>query len=133
MNQTVAYIYHDPILESVTEPIDWEIDVQNLYVDLGDRQALGRLMQLVNQGAIHTLLIRQIRDLGDSIESILHVLNQLEHAKVALRVMQGDLPKGIDPNWIQQLQWLQELNQDQHRQAIQKGHARNRLAALPHV
>lgn len=131
MTQTVAYIYHDPILESVTEPIDWEIDVQNLYVDLGDRQALGQLMQLVNQGAIHTLLIRQIRDLGDSIDSILHVLNQLEHAKVALRVMQGDLPKGTDPNWIQQLQWLQELNQDQHRQAIQKGHARNRLAALP--
>lgn len=134
-SKVIAYTYRDPLLESVSDPFEpsaWGWQIDRLYQDLGNRQQLQQLLQDCRTESVDYLLVRRLADLGDSVEAIaacLTELNQLDIKLVALEEDQADLEMALPPaEWLNRLQALQA---QQRSQQLQRGHARNRLKALP--
>ena len=76
------------------------------------------------------LRVRDLAELGDSLSAIGDCLAQLSHLQVSLLIGDQAEPSELIPpaDLIQQLGQIQ-INQRQ--QALQRGHARNRLKSLP--
>jgi DNA invertase Pin-like site-specific DNA recombinase len=129
--RVVAYLYHEPLLDK-PEPTQWGQSVERVYEDWGDRQQLLALLTDCQQDPPDCLLIRQISELGDTVEDVGDRLQLLEQAEVTLIPLHA--PVGQEGAAIQRsdvIRLFQELQRTQRSRQIQKGHARNRLKALP--
>lgn len=145
----LAYHYHDPLLDADTQPLHWGESVEKIYEDWYSsstpiNQPRSQLLQLLQDCKSHPpdqLLVRRIEDLGDSIESLGTYLDQLAALGVTVIATEQNMilsptlvsggahetqPQRTD--LIRLLRGVQAAHRSQH---IRRGHARNRLKALP--
>ncbi len=125
----IAYLYSDPLLEPTPDPalFGWEVDW--VYQDLGGRQQLKQLLDDCQVKPTDYLLIRQLEELGDSVEEVCDRLAELEALGVQIVTTEPD--NGDAEIRSDLLKLLQEIDHSQHSRRIRQGHARRRLKASP--
>ncbi len=135
--KVIAYIYSDPLLETPPDRDIWGLEIDCVYQDLGARQQLQQLIADCQIDAPNYLLIRRLEELGDNLKNISDRLNLLESLGIEIIVTEQDYNsqkfnqnnfRGIRDN-LSQL--LQEIQDNQRRNRLKLGHARNRLKVLP--
>jgi DNA invertase Pin-like site-specific DNA recombinase len=135
--KTIAYIYSDPLLESLTTEITWSRSIDLLYQDLGSREQLKQLLVDCQSEPPQYLLLRRLTELGDSVTEISNYLDRLEGFGIEIIATEGDYTssgfKNLEPSQLrQQLDQLwQEIQEIKQRDRLKQGHARNRLQILP--
>ncbi|WP_013322415.1 recombinase family protein [Gloeothece verrucosa] len=134
----IAYLYSDPLLESPPNISIWGLEVDQVYQDLDPQRP--QLQELLTQAQIDPptyLLIRRLEELGDTVEQVGERLNQLENLGIEIiateqpyssSLLNKNSPKDIRTHLTK---LLQEIQKNQRRQRLKKGHARNRIKALP--
>lgn len=131
----IAYLYSDPLLESTPDPTTWGWEVDRVYQDLGDRPELKQLLSDCAAEPANYLLLRRLEELGDSVIEISDRLSQLEN--LGTQIVAVETPGSIQqlsqlpPNPSDLMQLLAEIQATQQSRNIRKGHARNRIKALP--
>ncbi len=123
--KVIAYLYSDPLLEETPEPTLWGWEIDCVYQDFAgvDRAQLQQLIKDCQGESAH-LLIRQLAELGNSIEEIRDRLVQLELFDIqVIAVESEELSSTV-------LQQLQDLQRNQQSRKIRQGHARNRVKTL---
>ncbi|MEL6319823.1 MAG: recombinase family protein [Cyanobacteria bacterium J06626_14] len=169
---TVAYSYRNPLLDSPDDQGWSDLDGETIirfYQDLGDRLQLHQLLNdcVVNNGQsspdvlnlnseklsssplpqrIQKVVLRQLNDLGDTVDEVGDRLQQFQALGVTVRSLDPDteLPAHFEPsrpipipksdaslNPSDLLTLFQTLQQRQNAQRLRLGHARNRVKALP--
>ncbi|MBV9387426.1 MAG: recombinase family protein [Chroococcidiopsidaceae cyanobacterium CP_BM_ER_R8_30] len=134
----IAYSYTDPLIESAPSDV-WDQEVDRVYQDLGKRLELEQLIHDTQAEPVDYLLIRRLEELGDSLQEVSDRVAELEALGVQLIATEQSYTSkapGQDVSETRQfradlLKLLQEIQQNQRRNCILKGHARNRLKALP--
>ena len=130
---TVAYIYTDPLIDTLpqNEFGEWEIDKR--YHDLGERQQLQKLIADCQKHPPDYLIIRHLQELGDTITEICDRLTQLEALGIEVIATQQNYRSSESsinfPTNLAQL--LQDIQNNKYRHRLQQGHAKNRLKTLP--
>lgn len=164
----VAYLYQDPLLEAVADPVNWPVEVAQVYQDLAvaasptsarrksaqqaaamekrspekrpleKRPQWQQLLQDCDAVAPDFVLVRQLEDLGYSVQEVSDRLRELELRGIPLMTLEELARSGFDPSALvtedsraEMLQRLQEMQQNQRSRRIRQGHARNRVKALP--
>lgn len=135
--KVIAYTYSDHLLESVPDLAVWQdFAVDRIYQDWGNRQQWQQLLQ--DYGPEQTaqatvvLLVRKLGDLGESFTEISERLAALAAGQIQVAVA-GEQAHPFGPG-VQQaevIRSLQAIQTEQRSQQLQRGHARNRLKALP--
>ena len=134
---TIAYIYSDPLLEKTPDPFMWGLEVDKVYQDIGDRIELKKLLQDCKKNPPHYLLIRRLDELGENLNQISNYLNQIEACNINIIVTEQDyISSKINnlnncdlKNNLTKL--LQEIQENQQKRQLRKGHAKNRLNLRP--
>lgn len=127
-----AYSYSDPLLDVTVDRSSWEQDVDQAYQDLGDRQQLQQLLQACRTEPVACVLVRRLAELGDSVQEVSDRLAELESLGIPLIATEEPIGSGDQPLRRSDLLYLlQTVQQRQHQRKLQKGHARNRIKALP--
>lgn len=122
-----AYLYSDPLLESAPDRHCWGWEVDRVYQDLGDRTALAQLFSQCEDRVPTCVLVRRLEELGETAMAVGEAIASLEAFNVKLiATEQSDI--GVRANLVQLLSEVQ-LRLQQRR--LRRGHARNRLQALP--
>lgn len=131
----IAYLYSDPLLEPMPDPNSWGWEVDRVYQDLSDRTQLEQLFTDCTEEPADYLLIHRLEELGDSIAEISDRIHQLE--TLGTEIVAIETPGSIQ-EFSQSLtqradliQLLAQIQTTQHSRQIRKGHARNRINALP--
>jgi DNA invertase Pin-like site-specific DNA recombinase/predicted metal-binding protein len=145
----VAYLYTDSLLEPVPEPSIWGTEVDTVYQDIGTSQRgdskrpqlqrlLGELQTLAENSSptselpLAYVLVRRLEELGDTIEAVGDCLKTLEMWGVSLVATDGQTRTQVqDLSKADMLQLLQMIQKEQRSRSIRKGHARNRVKAMP--
>ncbi|NEQ41234.1 MAG: recombinase family protein [Okeania sp. SIO3I5] len=133
----IAYSYTNPLFETAPDPTIWGWEVDQIYQDLGDRQELQQLIQDCQTEPVNYLLIRQLEELGDSVEEVCDRLTQLESLKIKIISLKSDIKINQDQSGNTQvtktdlLKLLNQIRQNQHSRKIRQAHARNRIKAIP--
>jgi DNA invertase Pin-like site-specific DNA recombinase len=134
---TIAYLYSDPLLEKPTDPAIWGLEIDRVYQDLGNREALQQLIKDCQDNPPKYLLIRRLEELGDSVVQISAFLSQLESLGIEIIATEQSYhssqfnhiePREIRSNLAELFQTIQDYQI--HRRLCQ-GHARNRIKLLP--
>ncbi|MCS6814512.1 MAG: recombinase family protein [Cyanobacteria bacterium] len=120
----LAYLYQDPLLSVAAEP-QWQQVVDRVYRDVGDRTQRQQLLQDCQAESPDYVLIQHLADLGDSVADVVACLAQFEALGTAVITVDAGATTPAT------LELLKSLQTEQHRRHIQRGHARNRLRALP--
>lgn len=129
--KTFAYSYSDPLLDSVPDRSVWGRSIDRTYHDRGDRQQWHQLLQDCRVEPVACVIVRHLEELGDSLQAISDHLAELESLQIPLIAIQEPL-NAVEP--IQRsdlLQALHNLQERQRSQHLRRGHARNRIKALP--
>ncbi len=131
----IAYLYSDPLLEPMPDPTSWGWEVDRVYQDLSDRTQLEQLFTDSREEPADYLLIHRLEELGDSVVEISDRIHQLE--TLGTEIVAIESPGSIQ-EFSQSLtqradliQLLAQIQTTQHSRQIRKGHARNRINALP--
>lgn len=147
-----AYSYTEPLLEAIPDKTIWGWEVDRVYQDLGKRRELEQLLGDCQGEPPDYLLIRRVEELGESVEEVCDRLVQLESFGIEIVPLESELTiikddiiersgeeaiadsdkltaKSVTRTDI--LKLFQELQENQRSRKIRKGHARNRLKALP--
>lgn len=131
----IAYLYSDPLLETTPDPTTWGWEVDRVYQDLADRAQLEQLLADCAAEPANYLLIRRLEELGDSVKEVsdrLHQLETLGTEVVAVETSGSIQDLSVSPPKASDLmQLLGEIQATQQSRKIRKGHARNRIKALP--
>ncbi len=129
----VAYLYSDPLANARIDPTIWGWEVADIYQDLDPaRPQLQRLLQSGKTTPIDYLLLRNLAELGDTVEGISDRLTHLEALGVTIIAIEQDYTSAQADRTPQQLlPLLNQIQADQRRRRICQGHAQNRLKALP--
>ncbi|TVQ21115.1 MAG: recombinase family protein [Leptolyngbya sp. DLM2.Bin15] len=127
---TAAYWYGDPYLDSA-EPPDWPCSIDRLYQDWGDRLQLDQLFTDCRAGLITSILVRHLGELGDSLAEVSDRLALLEQLGIPLTPLDNDQPPAGGLERSQMIVLFRQLQQQQRGRTIQRGHAKNRVNALP--
>jgi DNA invertase Pin-like site-specific DNA recombinase len=133
--KTIAYSYTDPLLESAPDAAIWGWEVDQIYQDLGNRHQLQQLLQDCQSEADSSeiyLLVRRLEELGDSVQAVGDRLTELETLGVYLIATEEKV--GADSQPLARadlLKLLRSLQDSQRSRHIRRGHARNRMKALP--
>lgn len=153
----VAYLYTDPLLESSTDLASGGLVIAQVYHDVavrvepstkrkskekkGGGEPRSQWRQLVQDCRLDPpdfVILRQLADLGESVQAVSDRLAELETLKIPVIVL-AELP----PDWetlsplqlgdtpATVMQRLHHLEQQQRSRRIRQGHARNRVQALP--
>jgi DNA invertase Pin-like site-specific DNA recombinase len=153
----VAYLYTDPLLEQTADFADTGLEIAQVYHDLAvnaetvtkrkgrGKRVLGEPRSQWRQLVDHCrtdppdfVIVRQLADLGESVQAVSDRLTELETLRIPVIVL-AELP----PDWetlaplqlgdtpATAMQRLQHLEQQQRSRRIRQGHARNRVQALP--
>jgi DNA invertase Pin-like site-specific DNA recombinase len=140
---TLAYSYRDPLLEPSSPPeSEWGRPVDRIYHDQGDRHQWTQLLQdwdrdpQADPSGENYLLIRRLDELGETVEAVGDRLDQLQERGIVAIALQENLPlagltTGEGVTRADLLQLLQTLQTRYRQQRLRRGHARNRLQALP--
>ena len=121
--RVIAYLYSDPLLEETPDTASWGWDIDHVYQDIGDRTQFQQLIcDRQNESAY--LLVRQLEELGNSIDEIRDRLTQLEALNIQVTAIESEKLSSTA------LQQLQELQYNQKSRRIRQGHARNRIKTL---
>lgn len=131
VGQTVAYSYSDPSFESAPDPWVWGRAVNQIYQDLGDRTQLQLLLQNCHQQPIAYVLVRRLEELGDSVQQVSDRLATLEALGIHLIATEENIGSEQPLRRAELLQLLQSIQERQHSRRLRRGHARNRIQALP--
>jgi DNA invertase Pin-like site-specific DNA recombinase len=126
-----AYRYTDPLLGgSSSVPLQFPVD--RLYQDLGSRQQFEQLIAdcKASDEPIAYVWLPYLEDLGDSLLEVNDRLAQFTAVGVEVRVGSDRLPLS-DLSLQSELLTLWQMVQAQQNRRLQRGHARNRLKALP--
>ncbi len=133
----IAYSYTNPLFETAPDRTTWGWEVDEIYQDLGDRQQLRQLLQDCHTQPINYLLIRQLEELGDSVEEVCDRLTQLESLNIKIIPLKSDIkinqptPTNTQITKTDLLKLLNQIRQNQHSRKIRQAHARNRIKAIP--
>lgn len=159
----VAYLYQDPLLDAIADPVEWPLKVAQVYQDLATdgppastkrksvkqtsaweksllekRPQWQQLLQDCDAEVPDFVLVRQLEDLGHSVQEVSDRLVELESRGISLLTLEELERSGFDPSALvvedsraEALQKLQEMQQNQRSRRIRQGHARNRVKALP--
>lgn len=135
--KVVAYLYSDPLLEPLPDSVDWGVEVERVYQDLGGRDQLQQLLVDCEVEPGVCLFVRRLEQLGDSLEEISDRLTQLE--VLGVKIVATEQPYSssqlIATNATEirasLFKLLGEISKYQHSRRLRQGHARNRLKALP--
>ena len=134
----IAYLYSDPLLESVPDPVVWGWEVDQVYQDLGGRQQLRQLLDDSKAEPADYLLIRRLEELGDSLEEVSDRLLQIEALSIQIIATEQSYSSSQATDPIKGanlrtdlLKLLGEIQREASSRRIRQGHARNRLKALP--
>ncbi|MGD1702833.1 recombinase family protein [Dapis sp. BLCC M229] len=133
----IAYSYTNPLWETAPDRTTWGWEVDEIYQDLGDRQQLGQLLQDCHTQPVNYLLIRQLEELGDSVEEVCDRLTQLESLNIQIIPLKSDIkinqPTATNTQATKTdlLKLLNQIRQNQHSRKIRQAHARNRIKAIP--
>jgi DNA invertase Pin-like site-specific DNA recombinase len=110
----------------------WEGNVEQIYQDLGARQQRDRLFQDCRAGDITCVLVRRLDELGDSVEAVSDCLSEFEQMGISLIAVDDEMQVG--DRTVKRSELLRMLHMVQCRQRqrrLQRGHAQNRVKALP--
>lgn len=134
----IAYLYSDPLLEASPDPNVWGLEVDRVYQDLGGRTQLQQLLADCQAQAVDYLLIRRLEELGDSLEAVSDRLMQIESLGVQIIATEQPYSSAQFTQAIADtsfrtglLKLLHEIHQEANSRRIRRGHARNRIKALP--
>ncbi|HEY9818756.1 MAG TPA: recombinase family protein [Candidatus Obscuribacterales bacterium] len=127
---TAAYWYGDPYLDSAEQP-DWPCPIDRLYQDWGDRLQLDQLFTDCRAGLIQSILVRRLGELGDSLAEVSDRLVVLEQLGIPLTPLDDDSHHPDSLERSQMIDLFRQLQQQQRGRTIQRGHAKNRVNALP--
>lgn len=130
MVKKIAYIYSDPLWETTPETSTFPPEIERIYQDFGGRQQLEQLLVESQTEQPENLLIRSLADLGDSVQEVCDRLQEIESLGIKLIIVEKNnaIPQNSK---FDLLKLLQEIQNTQRSRRLKKGHARNRLKALP--
>ena len=126
----IAYIYRDPLLESSENQENWDLEVERVYEDLGQRQQLLQLLEDCQNRSPDYLLIRRLDELGDSLKEISDRLDLLESLGIEI-ITTEQTYKSLEDIKTNLAKILEEIARDKRNRSLKQGHARNRLKTLP--
>jgi DNA invertase Pin-like site-specific DNA recombinase len=125
----IAYLYSDPLLEPTPDPTLWGWDIDRVYQDFAseklDRPQFQQLLKDCQIESVNYLLVRQLEELGDSLQQVRDRLSQLK--ALGIQLISLDATDDLQANSLQQ---FQDLQYNQRSRRIRQGHARNRVKAL---
>lgn len=134
---TIAYIYTEPLLENPPDPFIWGLEVEKVYQDLGDRLELQKLLKDCQITPPNYLLIRKLDELGETLQQINELIIFLETLNInIIATEQNYISSQIKKDNYREIrnnlsQILEEIQKNQQKQKLKKGHAQNRLNLLP--
>ncbi|HEY9605574.1 MAG TPA: recombinase family protein [Allocoleopsis sp.] len=132
-----AYLYSDPLLDPSPDSVNWGVEVERVYQDLGERTQWQQLLSDCETEPTVCLFVRRLEELGDSVEEISDRLTQLETLNVDIvTIAQSYSSSQLSATNATELratlfQLLGEIQKYQRSRRLRQGHARNRLKALP--
>ncbi len=133
MVKTIAYIYTNPLIDTLpkNEFLGWEIDKK--YHDLGQRQQLQQLMIDCQEKPPEYLILRHLQELGDTITEISDRISQLEALGIEIIATQQNYQSSLSNTNIKSnlAQLFQEIQARKYSRRLQEGHAKKRLKTLP--
>lgn len=124
----IAYTYSDPLLEPAPDLTTWDLELNRVYQDQGQRSQLQQLIKDCQTQPADYLLIRRLEELGDSLEEVSDRVAQLQDLGLQLIVTSQPATTNLR---LDLLLLLQAIQSEQRSRRIRAGHARNRLNALP--
>jgi DNA invertase Pin-like site-specific DNA recombinase len=133
-----AYLYSDPLIESTADRQVWRdripVTIDRIYHDQGDRLELHRLLADCRAGTVQQVWVAHLADLGETMAAVGDRLHELNQLGVLVWVGEAVQPEGeADGQSVaaESFTWLRTVAETQRRRSLQRGHARNRLNALP--
>lgn len=131
--KVIAYLYCDPLLDLPEGDYSWELVPDRVYQDLGQRHQWEQLILDCQVQPPQYLLIRSLEELGDTLQEICDRFKQLQALNSEIII--AEYPEKwsqLNSIEFQDLpNLLTQIQANQFRRRLQKGHARNRLKALP--
>ncbi|GAB4232801.1 MAG: recombinase family protein [Stanieria sp.] len=131
--KVIAYLYCDPLLDLPESDYNWELVPDRVYQDLGQRQQWEQLILDCQVEPPQYLLIRSLEELGDTLQEICDRFKQLQALNSEIII--AEYPEKwsqLNSIEFQDLpNLLTQIQGNQFRRRLQKGHARNRLKTLP--
>lgn len=133
----IAYIYSNPLLESIPDQNIWGWEIDQVYQDIGTHQQLKSLLIDCQSERPDYLLIRRLEELGDDINIISDRLNQIEALGVNIVTIEQDYSSYQWKNSSKEdlrlnlTKLLRQIQDNKRRIRLKQGHARNRLKILP--
>lgn len=133
----VAYIYSDPLLETIPSEDIWGLEIDRVYRDIGDRQQLQQLMADCRLAKPDYLLIRRLTELGDDSASIGDRLSYWETLGIEVIATEEEY---TSHSWqkmnsiklkLNSIRLSQQIQASKRRRRLKQGHARSRLQILP--
>ena len=132
----IAYLYSEPTWESIPDSAIWGWEVDQIYQDMSEqRPQLQQLLLDCQVRPANYLLLRRLAELGGSVQAVSQQVAQLQAMGLQVIATEQDYPL-IDSNAtasqpLQLLKLLEEVQHQQRTRRLQRGHALNRLKALP--
>ncbi|MBT9310984.1 recombinase family protein [Leptothoe kymatousa] len=128
-----AYLYTDPQLETPTDDNLWGWEIDHIYHDWAigpQRPQLDALLKKVP--APDYLLVRRLDELGDCLKSVTEHLGQIEAAGTVVIAIEQSYQTATGEQSKQLLPTvLADVATAHQRRRMRRGHAANRLKALP--
>ncbi|MDB9313173.1 recombinase family protein [Spirulina sp. CS-785/01] len=122
-----AYLYSDPLLESPPDAGIWGVECDRVFRDLGNRTQLHTLLQTCEDTPPDYLLLRRLEELGETLEQVSQHLSHLEGKDIEIITTEQSYTSS-HPTF---LQLLSEIQREQRRRRLRRGHAKNRIKRLP--
>ena len=133
----IAYSYTNPLWETAPDQTIWGWEIDKIYQDLGDRQQLQQLLQDCHTQAVDYLLIRQLEELGNSVEEVCDRLTQLEFLNIKIIPLKSDIkineptPINSQATKTDLIKLLNQIRKNQYSRKIRQAYARKRIKAIP--
>ncbi len=133
----VAYSYTNPLLASPPNSAIWGWEIEQIYQDVGQRQQYYQLLQDCQIDPPQYLLIRRLDELGNTLVEIQKNVSLLESFNIEIIAIEQDYYssqfKEQDSVKIREKlsQLSQEITDNQYKNRLKEGHAKNRIQFLP--
>jgi len=129
----IAYLYSDPLLQPPPDAAIWGWEVDRIYQDFDRQQPqLQVLLQDCQAHPADYLLLRQLAELGQSVQEVSDRLAMFQALGIQVIATEQEYRSNIAAeNPAAALKLLAEIQRQHRNHRIRRGHAANRLKALP--